>query len=159
MVAVLDCVREVKPPFSPDAVCAEFAAVLKSYGLTSVTGDRYAGEWPRERFAAHGVAYEVSERVKSDLYLNALPLLNAGRVELLDHSRLRRQLLELDRRTGRGGRDSVDHQAGGRDDLANVAAGAIVLAAEPVSGGSFLVAGPRTFSVPPRLTAHDLDVF
>jgi hypothetical protein len=160
MVAVLDAVREVKPPFSPDAVVAEFAAVLKSYGLTSVTGDRYGGEWPRERFAVAGINYEVSERVKSDIYLNALPFLNAGRVELLGDSRLRRQLLELDRRTGRGGRDSVDHGPGGHDDLANVAAGALVLAAEPVgTGPPGLVGGQRTLSVPQRVAHEWGDVF
>jgi hypothetical protein len=160
MVAVLDAVREVKPPFSPDAVVAEFAAFLKSYGLTTVTGDRYGGEWPRERFAVHGVEYRIAEQTKSDLYLNALPLLNAGRVELLDHARLRRQLLELDRRTGRGGRDSVDHGPGGHDDLANVAAGAIVLAAEGTGiGHPGMVAGSRTMAVPPRLSARDFDFF
>jgi hypothetical protein len=42
-VAVLDALRERKPPFSPEDVVTDFAATLKSYGLTSVTGDRYAG--------------------------------------------------------------------------------------------------------------------
>ncbi len=37
-VTVLDCVREVKPPFSPDSVVQEFAAELKRYGVTSVRG-------------------------------------------------------------------------------------------------------------------------
>src|SRR5690606_14000877 len=44
-IAVLDCVREVKPPFSPEEVTAEFVAICKSYGISRVTGDRYAGEW------------------------------------------------------------------------------------------------------------------
>jgi len=48
--AVLDAVREVRPPFSPEAVVAEFAATLRSYRVTKVSGDRYAGEWPREQF-------------------------------------------------------------------------------------------------------------
>src|SRR5262249_58869041 len=47
--AVLDLVREVRPPFSPDAVVAEFAALLKSYGISKVIGDRYGGEWAGER--------------------------------------------------------------------------------------------------------------
>jgi hypothetical protein len=37
---VLDAVRERKQPFSPEDVVAEFAALLKSYGVTKVTGDR-----------------------------------------------------------------------------------------------------------------------
>jgi hypothetical protein len=56
-VAVLDCVREVRPPFSPDSVVEEFATLLKSYGISRVTGDAYAGEWPRERFSVHGITY------------------------------------------------------------------------------------------------------
>jgi hypothetical protein len=65
-VAVLDCVREVRPPFSPDAVVEEFAALLKSYGISRVMGDAYAGEWPR--FAVHGITYDLSTRNKSQIY-------------------------------------------------------------------------------------------
>ena len=53
-VLVLDCVRERRSPFSPEAVVAEFAATLKLYHVGSVRGDRYAGEWPRERFKKAG---------------------------------------------------------------------------------------------------------
>ena len=60
--AVLDAVREVKPPFSPESVVTDFAALLKQYDVSTVTGDRYAGEWPRERFAVHGIAYIPSEK-------------------------------------------------------------------------------------------------
>jgi hypothetical protein len=60
-VAVLDCVRERRPPFSPEAVVAEFAELLGHYGVRAVTGDRYAGEWPREAFGRHGIVCEVSE--------------------------------------------------------------------------------------------------
>ena len=37
------------------------------------------GEWPRERFAAHGIAYDVSKRNKSDI-AEFLPALNGRRV-------------------------------------------------------------------------------
>ena len=126
---VLDCIRAVRPPFSPDAVARDFAQTLKSYGLHQVTGDRYGGEWPRERLGAHGVRYETSERVKSDLYREVLPLINAGRVDLLDNQKLINQLAGLERRTARGGRDSIDHPPGAHDDVANAVAGALVLAA------------------------------
>jgi hypothetical protein len=127
--AVLDLVRERRPPFSPDDVVREYAEVLAAYGLSRVTGDRYGGEWPRERFAVHGIRYEPAQHPKSDLYRALLPLVNASRVELLDLPRLAGQLAGLERRVARGGRDSVDHPPGGRDDLANAAAGALVLAA------------------------------
>jgi hypothetical protein len=108
-----------------------------------VTGDRYAGEWPREQFAKHGIAYMPSERTKSDIYRDVLPLLTSGRVELLDDARLIGQLGGLERRTARGGRDSIDHAPGGHDDVANSASGAIVVAVavEGVSAASLHWAG------------------
>ena len=127
-VAVLDAVREVKPPFSPEGTVEEFCAFLKTYGLSSVTGDRYAGEWPREQFRKHGIAYELSDKPKSDIYRDLLPLLNSGRCELLDLPRIRQQLTGLERRTARGGRDSIDHGPGAHDDLANAVAGALLKA-------------------------------
>jgi hypothetical protein len=68
-------------------------------------------------------------RVKSDIYRDMLPLLNSRRVQLLDNRRLISQLHGLERRTARGGRDSIDHSPGQHDDLANAVAGALVLAA------------------------------
>ncbi len=146
--AVLDAIRERRPPFSPDAVVQEFAGLVKSYRVQRVRGDRYAGEWPRERFRAHGIQYEPAEKPKSDLYRDLLPLLNSGRAELLDHPRLAAQLCGLERRTARGGRDSVDHPPNGHDDLANAAAGAL---AHAVSGRRPMVINPevlRLVSIP-----------
>ena len=42
---------------------------------------------------------------------------------MLDDARLLTQLVGLERRTARGGRDSIDHAPGGHDDLANAVAG------------------------------------
>lgn len=127
--AVLDLIREVRPPFAPEAVVGEFAAVLQAYGLRRVTSDNYAAEWPREQFRKHGVTCEKSARVKSAIYGEALPILNSGRAALLDHEKLARQLCQLERRVARGGKDSIDHPRGGHDDVANSACGALVLAA------------------------------
>jgi hypothetical protein len=77
-------------------------------------------------FREHGIAFEQSARPKSDIYGDLLPLLNAGRVELLDNLRLAAQLVGLERRTARSGRDSIDHAPGGHDDLANAVAGVLV---------------------------------
>jgi len=128
-IAVLDSVSERRPPFSPEQVAAEYAAVLKSYGVTTVQSDRYAGQWPVEVFAKHGITVEQSAAAKSDLYRELLPLLHSGRCELLDHPRLHAQLLALERRVARGGRDSIDHPPTGHDDVVNSAAGALVTAA------------------------------
>jgi hypothetical protein len=127
---VLDLLLERRPPFSPDAVAAEFAATIQSYGVTRVIGDHYAGSWPSEAFRRRGITYETAARTKSDLYLAFLPLLNSGRVDLLDNPTLITQLCSLERRTARGGRDSIDHAPGAHDDVANAAAGALVGASE-----------------------------
>jgi hypothetical protein len=128
---VLDCVAERKAPFSPDSVVQEFAALLRSYGVKTVTGDRYAGEWPRERFHVHGITYRPAEMNRSELYLAFLPLVNSGRVDLLDNERMLTQFIGLERRTARSGKDSVDHAPGGHDDIANAVAGALTLVSTP----------------------------
>ena len=130
-VAVLDAVRERRPPFSPENVVLEFSTLLRSYGVRWVRGDRYAGEWPRERFREHGIIYEVSDRSKSEIYRDVLPALNSSRVKLLDNARLVAQLVSLERRTARGGRDSIDHPPGAHDDLANAVSGAVTEVAYP----------------------------
>ena len=130
-VLVLDAVREVRPPFSPEGVCKDFAELLKRYRLHESTADRYAGDFPKEQMSKYGVRVKPSERTKSDIYKEFLPLLNSGTVELLDLPRLHAQLGGLERRTARGGKDSIDHGPGQHDDLCNAACGALTLAAAP----------------------------
>src|SRR5262249_16043694 len=127
---VLDAVRETRPPFSPDAVVADYAALLKAYRVTKIVGDRYAGEFPRELFRKHGIAYVPSEKPKSELYLKTLPALNAHRIELLDLPRLIQQFLGLERRTSRARRGTLDHPPHSHDDLVNSVAGACVHASD-----------------------------
>ena len=121
---VIDCLREVRPPFSPEGVCFEFAETLRSYGITSIIGDRFAGEWVREQFGKANINYNAAAKPKSELYLDLLPLINSRRIEILDHPRSTSQLVGLERRTARGGRDSIDHSPGAHDDLSNAIAGA-----------------------------------
>lgn len=125
--AVLDLIREQKPPFSPEAVVADFATTLRAYGVGRVVGDRYAGEWVREPFRKLGIAYDLADRPKSDLFRDVLPLLNSGRAELLDLPKLAAQFVGLERRVARGGRDSIDHAPGAHDDLCNAVSGALLL--------------------------------
>lgn len=127
-IAVLDVAHEVRPPFKPADVVADFAKTILAYGIDSCIGDRYAGEWVVSAFEEVGISYEHSERNRSEIYLELLPAMNQGRVVLLDIPRLASQLGALERRTSRSGRDTVDHMPGAHDDLANAAAGALVLA-------------------------------
>lgn len=124
--AILDAIRERKPPFSPEAVVEDYAALLKSYKITKVIGDRFGGEWPREVFRRYGITYEPSAKSKSELYSAFLPLLNSARADLLDNERMLNQIVGLERRTARGGKDTIDHAPGGHDDVANVVAGCLV---------------------------------
>jgi len=126
-IVVLDAVREIKAPFSPEAAVSELAALSKSYRIAKVTGDRYAGEWPREQFRKHGIAYEPSAQPKSGLYQDMLPKINSGEVDLLDIATMVNQICSLERRTARGGKDSIDHAPGAHDDVANAVAGALSL--------------------------------
>ncbi len=126
--AVLDAVREVRAPFSPGAVVEEFSELLHRYQVWTVHGDRYAGEWPREQFQQRSINYEPSELVKSELYLGFLPMLNSHSVALIEHPRLEHQLVSLERKVTRNGRDTIDHMRGAHDDIANAVAGACVLA-------------------------------
>ena len=128
ITAVLDLVRETRAPFSPESVAAEYAELLKRYRISTVHGDRYAGEWPREQFRKHGVHYAPSEMNKSEIYLALVPEINSRAIDLLDNPRLTAQLLSLERATHRGGgRDTIDHPRGSHDDLINAAAGSLVM--------------------------------
>jgi hypothetical protein len=108
---------------NPEGTVAEAAHLLHRYGVFSVRGDRYSAEWSREAFRKRGIAYEWSELDKSALFLELLPIINSGTIELPDDDQLLRELRGLERRRGSSGRDRVDHRAGEHDDRANVVAG------------------------------------
>lgn len=129
-LCILDLAIERKPPMSPEAVVEDFCGVLKAYGISKVTGDRYGGEFVREPFRKQGVTYELAEKVRSELYRDLLPALNSGQAELLDLPVLINQLVSLERRVARSGRESIDHPPNGHDDLANAVAGALSLVKE-----------------------------
>ena len=76
-------------------------------------------------------------------YRDLLPLLNSRRVDLLDEPRFLAQLVGLERRTARGGRDSIDHSPGAHDDVANAVAGALVLVGAARCNGPVVVGWPQ----------------
>jgi hypothetical protein len=78
----------------------------------------------KEPFRKHGIDYEVSKGIKSDLFRDLLPLLNSGRITFPRHDRLVAQIVGLERRVSRGGKDSSGHSPHGHDDVANAVAGA-----------------------------------
>jgi hypothetical protein len=127
---IADAIRERAAPFDPESTVDEFAGLLRGYGVSEVNGDRYAREWCAQAFEKRRIRYVPSEP-KSELYLNLLPKLMSKRIRLLDNTRLVNQIAALERRTSRGGRDTIDHPRMGHDDVANVVAGLASVAVAP----------------------------
>lgn len=125
---VIDLVRGRKG--NPAAITADYAETLKAYGITRVSGDRYAGQWVPTEFSRHGITYAAAPGTRSELYASLAPALNSGAVELPPCDTLSKQLTALERRTTRGGRDQIDHPPGGHDDRANAVAGVVAMMAK-----------------------------
>lgn len=84
---VLDLLHEIRPPFNPQSAIAETAELFKSYRVHSIVGDKYAAGFVVEGFGKNGITYQYSERDRSEIYLNCLPVLTSGRARLLDNKR------------------------------------------------------------------------
>jgi hypothetical protein len=122
----LDRLHVIQPPFDTEQAVAKCAEIVRSYGLSGVTGDAYAGEWVPAAFQRYGVTYRRSELDKSAIYAETLPLFTQKRVELLDVPQLITQLRLLERKPRAGGRgDLIDHPPRGHDDASNAACGAL----------------------------------
>lgn len=133
---VIDCIVEITPPFSPPDACAHIAATLKSYGITRTIGDRWGLNFVAAEFQRHGVTLDYSDKYRSDIYRESLPLLTSKRARLIDSERMIGQFANLERRVMSGGREVIDHpQRGGHhDDVSLVVAGCLVALATPLSG-------------------------
>src|SRR5471032_3218429 len=107
--AVVDRVENQgpQPPFDPRLAVERFAGILRQFGLSTVTGDAYAGVTFRADFERHGIRYEVATLSRSKLYEAFQPWLNGQRVVLPDVPTLEQQCLGL---VWRGGK--IDHPVG-----------------------------------------------
>jgi hypothetical protein len=125
---VADVVRGVRPPFDPVEVTKSYAELCKEYKIRAVHGDNYSAEWAVSAFKDAGLRYILSDKPKSQLYLEALPLFTRQAISIPDHTQLLRELRLLERQTHRSGKDSVDHGRRGSDDYANVLCGCATFA-------------------------------
>jgi hypothetical protein len=126
-----------------EGVVKEIAGCCRDYRCTTVLGDRYGSGWVRERFRAEGLRYIEPELKrpnepdatryldKSLAYAEVTPLFAQGRIDLLDHPQLIRELKCLERRARAGGKPLIDHPTGGHDDCAVAVALAAVSAMRP----------------------------
>lgn len=128
---VVDFLHRYRPPHNPHEVIGDIAEHLKRYHVRSVTGDNYAADFVATSFEANGIRYTKSEKPKSALYLELLPRLCSGEVELLDDETSIAQMAALERRTRSSGKDMIDHPRGGHDDVSNVIAGVCVAVGAP----------------------------
>lgn len=139
---IQDCLRAQKTK-RPEDVVGEMAETCKAYHVYRVTGDKYSGEWVRQAFRDRGIEYVVSELTASEAFLELLPLINQGRVELLDDKTQTRQLIALERRKSKTGKDQLSHPPGGHDDRANSLALAAVETVSGIGGPIEVVVGWR----------------
>ena len=109
----------------PAEITAEYAGLLQAYNVRRCHGDRYAGSWVSDEFSKHHITLMPSEQPKSGLYVDTLAAINSGQVVLPPDDKMLMQFQQLERRTARGGRETIDHPPGGHDDRANAAAGLI----------------------------------
>jgi len=114
---IQDVIRGLKSE-KPADVVKEYSELLKQYRVTEVVGDRYSGEWVRQAFQNEGIEYRISDVTASEAFLELLPILDQGSIELLDDRKQTDQLLALERKKGTSGKDRISHPPGGHDDRA-----------------------------------------
>jgi len=107
----------------PEKAVKEISEILSEYHISRITGDRYAGEWVASAFDKHNINYTVCSKAKSDLYLSLEAYVNTKRVEFPKEKRLIDELVNLERKRGQSGKDTIDHPPRGSDDFANSLAG------------------------------------
>jgi hypothetical protein len=125
---ICDVLRGHEPPFDPQEITREYAALAREYGCSKITGDAYSADWITSSYRECNATYLCATKNKSELYLEGLPIFARGLCLLPEHRRLARELRLLERHVSRAGRDRVDHGRGGSDDYANSVFGALHLA-------------------------------
>ena len=126
MSVLLDCMREVRPPFSPETVTLEVQLLLQI--VSHLGGCRVIAMRVNGRANVSGSAASpmpCPRRSAPILYRDLLPLLNSRRVDSSTTRGSCHQLTSLERRTARSGRDTIDHPPREHDDLSNAVAGAL----------------------------------
>jgi hypothetical protein len=126
-IIVTDFIMAQRPPFDPLAVIAALAGHLLRWNISTVIGDAYAGGFIPSAFGRHRITYVPSKLSASELYLAAMTAFTSGTVALLDKADVIDQLVNLRRKIGQAGSESVQHMRGQHDDLANAVCGLIHL--------------------------------
>jgi len=128
---MVDLVRERKPRFVAANVIADYANILRTFGISEVVSDNYAAGFSADEWARNGIRFRACDNTTAENFLCALPLLTSKRGRLVDDATLRKQLSGLQRRVV-AGNETVGHAqvASAHDDLAAAVAGCLVAAGE-----------------------------
>jgi hypothetical protein len=124
----IEFLKEYKPPFSPTYVIGRMVEILREWGIKSVTGDRFGSRFTSDSFSDRGIHYQPSDKSASELFLELLPVVSTGGIELPPDEVMLHQLSTLERRVRSGGKDLVEARKGLHDDVAVAVAGACYLA-------------------------------
>jgi len=124
---IVDMVHEWKPPFSPSETIREVAILCHHFGIDTVIGDRWGGDFPREAVRQWNLDYRISDKTTSDCFAALLPIMNSREVELPKHPEALAQIGALQRRPTASGRDKIGHPQNGNahDDMAAAIAVAV----------------------------------
>jgi hypothetical protein len=73
-IVILDLLHERRPRFVAYEVIAEYAQILKAYGISEIHGDRYAFQLFADEWRKHHIIAREPEASTTENYLRALPL-------------------------------------------------------------------------------------
>ena len=127
---VIDLVCERRPRFVAADVIAQYATILRAYGITEIMSDNFAAGFSSDEWARNLIKFKPCENTTAQNFLFALPLLTSKRGRLVDNATLRKQLSGLQRRVV-AGHETVGHAqvASAHDDVAAAVCGCLVRAA------------------------------
>jgi hypothetical protein len=139
-ISVIDCVTEIVPPFAPPDAVAQIANILKSYSITRTMGDRWGLNFVAAEFQRHGIALGYSDKNRSDIYREALPIIRSRRARLLANERMINQFVNLERRALPGGNERIDHPQRGNhhDDVCQVVSAVLVALGTPSNAENWI---------------------
>jgi hypothetical protein len=128
---VLDVVKQLKrapgaPPLNPDKLFREeIVPSLKAFNIATVHSDQYHFESLAQLALNLGFSIDsttFTATSKANIYGNLKQLVNQGRIRLLDHPELLKELRQLEVQLGAQGNVSIAAPRGQHDDLATVVA-------------------------------------
>ena len=126
---VIDVIRERKPRFVAADVIKEYAELLRTYRIYEIVSDNFAAGFSSDEWARNGIRFKPCDNTTAENFLYALPLLTSKRARLADHTTLRTQLSQLERRVV-SGHETVGHaqRSSAHDDVAAAVCGCLVAA-------------------------------